>query len=134
MSDHDTGMTYQEAFTWLCSQEGVLMSDMRANRILGFARDTGLCPATSTHFITYDAGEEPRGYGTLRDPALVRQYRRRMYVKTARLSDAAASDEAPVLRFGYCHPCGKVFITEIPASTEDTYAALLPAFKEHKCE
>jgi hypothetical protein len=134
MNDHSTGMTYEEAFSWLCSQEGAVMSDTRAKRILSFARDAGLCPASSTCFITYDSGDDPRGYGTFRDPALVKRYRRRMYVKIARLSDRDADDEAAVLRFGYCHPCGKVFITEIPASTEDTYAALRPAFKEHECE
>ena len=64
-------MTYDQAFSWLVSQEGVLMSDTRARTILSFARDAGYCPANSDEFLLY---ADDGGYAVLRDPAGVRRF------------------------------------------------------------
>jgi hypothetical protein len=73
-------MGYGEAFRWLVSQEGVIMSDTRARTIMSFARDAGRAPASDTHWLEYLYGAEvggEGGYSVRRDPVGIRKSQER---------------------------------------------------------
>lgn len=68
---HRPPMNTTEALAWLISQEGVVMSDTRASKILGWAMDAGMAPANSEDWLQYAPNE---GYTIFHDPIGVKRF------------------------------------------------------------